>query len=99
MFLLNLVQENLLMKNRIVCSLNSACQISIGAINVLIKRPEAEGTSRCLNTSIVTVEKDTKEIRDLDSIYDTLCRNMDNLLCKFKTSFWYYCFNEESACV
>lgn len=55
------------MKNRIVCSLNSACQVSIGAVNFLIRRPEAEGTSRCLNTSIVTVEKETKEIRDLDS--------------------------------
>ena len=57
MLLLNLVQENLLMKNRIVCSLNSACQIAIGAINFLIRRPEAEGTGRCLNTSTVTVEK------------------------------------------
>lgn len=97
MLLLNLVQENLLMKNRIVCSLNSACQISIGAINFLIRRPEAEGTGRCLNTSTVTVEKETEEIRDLDSIYATLRRNMDNLLCKFKTSFWYYCLHEESA--
>lgn len=68
------------MKNRIVCSLNSACQISIGAINFLIRRPEAEGTGRCLNASIVTVEKETKEIRDLGSMYATLCRNVGDLL-------------------
>ena len=80
MLILNLVQENLLMKNRIVCSLKSACQISIGAINFLIRRPEAEGTGRCLNANIVTVEKETKEIRDLDSMYATLCRNVGDLL-------------------
>ena len=67
------------MKNRIVCSLKSACQISIGAINFLIRRPEAEGTGRCLNANIVTVEKETKEIRDLDSMYATLCRNVGDL--------------------
>ena len=68
------------MKNRIVCSLKSACQISIGAIKFLIRRPEAEGTGRCLNANIVTVEKETKEIRDLDSMYATLCRNVGDLL-------------------